>query len=161
MSESNATSSQSFEMLDCGIQFHRNEEGELPDIPWGALLDAYLFTTGGRPRMRQRGQWVAGDIALYIDEMVDAGKWPSERAQEFVERLDYKDPNQIGKLKSMSRTFGWPDRLEENRRTPPLSHGNHIAVMGMKDVERRGELLDIAASRGLTVEQLRRLRRRG
>lgn len=82
--------------LSCGIRFHKNKDGELLYIPWLTLLDEYYKSKIGRRReIERRAQWVAGDIALYIETMVRAAKWPHARFEEFVERLQYKDPNQV------------------------------------------------------------------
>jgi hypothetical protein len=148
-----------FYTLSCGILFHKNAKGELPDIPWSSLVDEYYNSkVGGRLETEQRRPWVVGDIALYIAEMIKTGRWVRARLDEFVEMVQYKDPTQVKKLMSISRKFGWPDNIETQRRTPPLSHSHHIAVMG-EGTKERIRLLDIAIRESLTVDELRRRRR--
>jgi hypothetical protein len=155
--ESTAMPGPPFEMLDCGIRFRGGEDGELPEIEWDRLMDAYKYTTGLQRAMKRARKWVAGDILLYIDAMVEAGKWPAARFTEFRTSLGYKNPKQIERLMAVSRTFGWPDRPQEYRRTPPLTHTHHFLVEGIDDIARRTDLLDIAASKRWTVDRLRYL----
>jgi predicted NUDIX family NTP pyrophosphohydrolase len=147
--------SKHFDVLQCGIRFRKDKDGGLPCIPEEIVLGLYDSIVADRNTSRLLRPWIVGDVAAYIDEMVKAGKWSPKLLQDFVGRLGYRDPNQVAKLRSLSRKFGWPDRPEKLRRTPPLGTQHHFAVMG---ADRRMELLDKAVTDGLNAKQLGALR---
>jgi len=157
-------SNEYFDTLNQGLRFHTDAEGKLKYIPEEIFFDEKRGVVESFRTMKLLEVWGTGDTALYIEYMVKEGKYPQSRYDEFVARLDYKDPKQIDKIKSTCKAYGWPDKIEEQRFTPPLGLGHHQALQGMKDkdgnydVENRTRILEAAADQGLSVEGVKLLR---
>lgn len=125
-----------------GLIFQADAEGALAPIPRQELRDL----VGDLINRNEAHTWWMGDtaaaiIALYGDEEL---AW-------FCVKID-KDEKYVRKMVSISKRFGFPNKMKELRHPDPaVTHGHHIRVMGLKDHKLCMELLNDAAVHKMNV----------
>jgi hypothetical protein len=127
-----------------GMLFEVNEKGELAKIP----LEDMRALVKSLVAYDQGWTWWLGDtgaaiLALYGDKELE----------RFCLAVN-KDEVYVRKMISISKKFGFPDKLAE-RRHPDLevTHAHHIQVMGIKLPEQQMKLLNECSAAKMNVRE--------
>ena len=124
-----------------GIEFATDDKGELLPVPkeeiYGLIgsLDVY----------NQAFSWWVGDTGNAVQKL-----FGDDELAAFFQKIHF-DPGQGKKWMSVSRSFGWPNKIGEMRHSDPaVSHRHHQLVAGIKDAKQRMNLLNTASKKKMT-----------
>lgn len=150
-----ALSGSHYKSLPNGILFEVDEKGVLVMITrdelQGLITDvkqSLSDTERIRERTRSADNWWVGDTGgalktLYGDEAVAS----------FAEQIEMPI-EQVNKWISVSKAFGFPNKITEMRHPDPdVSHAHHQKVQGFKDLTQRMNLLQEASDEKLSVSK--------
>ena len=130
-----------------GIQFDVDEQGKLTTTR--AELDELIGTI---KLIEGAGSWWVGDTACALKDL-----FGDEAVASFAEKIG-KKIELVKKYMSVSRSFGFPNKIAEMRHPDPeVSHVHHQRVQGMnktdEQLKKRMELLDEASREHLSVAE--------
>lgn len=148
-----ALTSNHYKSMPNGIQFEVDESGKIVPITreeLQVLVSDLKITLSDTERVRERTKsfdnWAVGDTGgalkfLYGDSAVT----------DFAEQIDMPI-EQVNKWISVSKAFGFPNRIKEMRHSDPdVSHAHHQKVQGFKDLTQRMNLLQEASNEKLSA----------
>lgn len=130
--------------LEKGIQFNLDEEGKLIVVP----LSEVRGLTGSLKLFGQAHAWWAGDVGALIKT-----QYGEEELAHFFDEVGL-DPKRGNQLISISKSYGFPDKITEYRHPDPkVSWQHHNIAQGIKDRGQRLAKLDEASKGQMTVAQ--------
>jgi hypothetical protein len=128
--------------LEKGIQFNLDLDGKLLTVP----LTEVRGLTGSLKLFGQAHAWWAGDLGALIKD-----QYGDEELAHFFGEVGL-EPTRGKQLISISRSYGFPDKITEYRHPDPkVSWQHHNIVQGIKDRGQRRMLLDRASAEQMSV----------